>query len=150
MGVPTDDSETRLRQPELRAYDMNDSLLGVTEWVQPKPELRAVLAQRLDLGSRYRISDRLVDVDRRDVVVFDREGQIGPTNGPAGRAETVERLRTRDLVNEMKIDVEEVWLTCCRTHDVCVPNFFGQSSGHLRLLICISSSETRVSTHGQQ
>ena len=48
-------------------------------------ELRAVLAQRLDLRPRDRVGDRLVDVERRHVVVLGRDRQVGAAHRPAGQ-----------------------------------------------------------------
>jgi hypothetical protein len=47
----------------LWANDMNDALLDIAEAIDRDSELRAVLAESLNLGPRDRISNGLVDVD---------------------------------------------------------------------------------------
>ena len=49
VAVAADDRHARLGEAELRADDVDDALAGVAHRVQPDAELRAVLAQRLDL-----------------------------------------------------------------------------------------------------
>jgi hypothetical protein len=73
MTVAADDRHSRLGQTQLRTDDMHDALLDVAHRVEPDAEFVAISAQRLDLVARNRIGDRLVDVDRRDVVVFGGE-----------------------------------------------------------------------------
>ena len=72
-----------LGQAELRADDVHDPLLDVAERVQADAELLGVAAQRLDLGARDRVGDRLVPVERRDVVVLGGQGQVGTAYGAA-------------------------------------------------------------------
>jgi hypothetical protein len=82
-----------LGEAELRADDVHDALLDVTEGVQAHAELLGVAAQRLHLGARDRVGDRLVPVDRGDVVVLGGQGEIGSTYLPPGEPQPVERLR---------------------------------------------------------
>ena len=86
VGVAADDRHAGLGQPELWADDVDDALLDVAERVQPDAELGSVLAQRLDLGAADRVGDGLVDVQRRDVVVLGREGQVRAPNADGRRA----------------------------------------------------------------
>ena len=117
-------------RPELRTDDVHDALVEVAERVQPDAELLGVLAQRLDLGARDRVGDRLVPVEGRDVVVLGRQGEVGAADRPAGEAEPLERLRTGDLVDEVEVDVEQVGLTRRRPHDVLVPDLLGNRPAH--------------------
>jgi hypothetical protein len=68
-------------------------LLGVTERVQADAELLAVVAQGLDLGPAGKVGDRLVDVQRRGVVVLGGDGEVRAAQLAAGQAETLECLR---------------------------------------------------------
>ena len=70
VRVAADDGHARLGEAELRSDDVHDALLDVAERVQPDAELLGVPAQRLDLGARDRVGDRLVQVEGRHVVVF--------------------------------------------------------------------------------
>ena len=58
VAVTADDGHARLGQPELRADDVHDALLGVAHRVDRDAELLAVAAQRLDLGAAHRVGDR--------------------------------------------------------------------------------------------
>ena len=139
VAVAADDRHPRLGEAELRADHVHDALVEVAERVQPDAELLAVPAQRLDLGARDRVRDRLVPVEGGDVVVLGRQGEVGSAYGPAGEAESLERLRARDLVDEVEVDVEQVGLTGHRPHHVLVPDLLrqrpGQSPAHDHSLV---------------
>ena len=77
VGVAADDRHAGLGQAELRADDVHDALVEVAERMQPDAELLGVAAQRLDLGAADRVLDRLVPVERRDVVVLGGQGEVG-------------------------------------------------------------------------
>ena len=83
VRVAAHDRHAGLGEAELRADDVDDALLGISERVQRDTELRAVAAQCVNLRSGDRVCDRLVDVDRGDVVVLRREGEVGPTDTAA-------------------------------------------------------------------
>ena len=110
VTVAAHDGHARLGQAELRPDDVHDALFDVAHRVQPDAELLAVAPQRLDLGARDRVGDRLVDVDRRHVVVLGGDREIGSAHRAAGEPQTVEGLRAGDLVDEVQIDVDEVGL----------------------------------------
>ena len=110
VTVAADDRHARLGEAQLRADDVHDALLDVAHRMQPDAEFGAVAPQRLDLGARDRVGDRLVDVERRDVVVLGGDRQIGPANRAAGQPQSVESLRTGDLVDEVQVDVDEIGL----------------------------------------
>ena len=75
-----------MREAELRADDVHDALLLVAERVQADAELRGVAAQRLDLRAARQVGDRLVDVERRGVVVLGRDREVGTAHRAAGQA----------------------------------------------------------------
>jgi hypothetical protein len=121
--------------PNAMADNVHDALLGVVHRVERHAELGAVPAQRLDLRARHRVRDRREDVQRGDVVVFGRDGEVRPADGAAREAEPVERLRTGDLVHEVEIDVEQVrFLPLTLTDQVLIPHLLGQRDSHGRLL----------------
>ena len=97
-----------MREAELRPDDVHDALLDVAERVQADAELLRVAAERLDLGAAREVGDRLVDVDRRGVVVLGRDREIGAAHRASLGAEAVEGLRAGDLVHEVQVDVDEV------------------------------------------
>jgi hypothetical protein len=111
----------------LRPDDVHDALLGVTHRMQPDAELFAIASQRLDLGARDRVSDRLVDVDRRHVVVFGGDGEVGPAHRAPVEPKPIEGLRAGHLMYEVQIDVDQVWLArfafaCAVGDDVVSPH----------------------------
>ncbi len=130
VRVAAHDRHARLRQAELRADDVDDALLDVAERVEAYAEVGAVLAQRLDLRAGDRVGDRLVPVDRRDVVVLGREGEVGAADRAVGEAQAVEGLRRGHLVEEVEVDEEEVGLSGCAPDDVLVPDLLGQGLAH--------------------
>src|SRR4051794_1716342 len=126
VAVATDDGHSRLGQTELRPHHVHDALVVRSERVQGYSEVSAVLAQCLDLCPRYRVSDRSVDVEGRYVVVFGRDGEIGPVNAASGLSKAVERLGARHLVNQVQVDEQQVRLALDATYHVGVPDLFGQ------------------------
>ena len=108
VTVAADDRHAGLRQTELRPDDVHDALLDVAHRVQPDAELFAVASQRFDLSARYRIGDRLVDVDRRHVVILGGDRQIRSPDAAARKPQPVERLRAGHLVHEVQVDVDQV------------------------------------------
>ena len=105
----------RLGQAQLRADDVHDALLDIAHRVQPDAEFLAVAPQRLDLGARDGIGDRLVDVDRRHVVVLGGDREIRSAHRASGQPQPVEGLRAGDLVDEVQIDVDQVGLASPRS-----------------------------------
>ena len=124
VGVAAHDGHAGLGEAELRADDVDDALLDVAERVQPDAELGGVLAQRLDLGARHRVGDRLVPVERRDVVVLGGQGQVRAADRAAGQAQAVEGLRAGHLVDEVEVDEEEVRLARQRYRTTCSSHTF--------------------------
>ncbi len=167
MRVAAHDRQARLGQPELRADDVHDALVGVAHRVQPDAELRAVLPQRLDLGAGHRVGEwaaRAVeggwgggrdagtgDPGGRHVVVFGGDGQVGAPHLAAGRPQPVERLRAGHLVQQVKVDIEQVGLALRAAHHVGVPDFLGERTAHHALSLQVASRIPRrqYSVHEQ-
>jgi hypothetical protein len=84
VGVATDDGQSWLGQAKLRPDDVHDALIKITKTVDADAELTRIVAQGINLRTRDRVSDRLIDVQRRSVVVLSRQGQVGATNTAAG------------------------------------------------------------------
>ncbi|GAA3295692.1 hypothetical protein GCM10020295_23480 [Streptomyces cinereospinus] len=130
MRVAADHRGAGLGQAQLRADDVHDALLDVAQRVQAHAELRAVLAQRLQLGAGHRVGDRLVDVEGGGVVVLGRDGQVETAHPAAALAEAVEGLRAGHLVQQVQIDVEEVGLALGAPDDVVVPDLLRECPTH--------------------
>ena len=141
VAVPADDGHTWLGQSELRADHVHDALLRVAHGMGPDAEFRAVVPQCLDLDPRYRVGDRLVDVNRRDVVILGGQREVGPAHRTAGHSQPVERLRAGDFVNQVQVDVDQVGLagragTRPRDDDVVSPHLLSEGAGRVGISHC--------------
>ena len=131
VGVAAHDRHAGLREAQLRADDVDDALVGVAQGVQANPELTGVLAQRVDLGATGDVGDGAVNVDRRSVVVLGCESQVGSAHLASGEAKTFEGLGAGDLVDQVKVDVEQVGGTVLTLGDgVVAPHFLRHCSAH--------------------
>jgi hypothetical protein len=63
-------------------------------------------------------------------VVLRRQREIGTAYRPFGLAQTVESLWAGHLVDEVKINKEQVGLTFGGSYDVVVPHFLTQRLAH--------------------
>ena len=126
VRVAADDRHARLGDAELGADHVHDALAVGAERVDGDAELRAVALERLDLHARELVLDPRRDrraVGRR-VVVGGRERAVGAAHRAAGQAQAVERLRARDLVHEVQVDVEQAraatsWASQILSNSVC-------------------------------
>ncbi len=109
---------------------MDDALVGVAHREVGDTELGGVHPERVDLLGRDRISDRLIDVLGRDVVVLGRNGELGAAHRASGESQAVEGLRARDFVDEVEVDVDEVGFAVTRLDEVALPHFFRQCLSH--------------------
>ena len=131
MGVAAHDRHAGLGEAQLGANHVDDALVGVAQGVQAHAELLGVLAQSVDLGAARDVRDRLVDVDRRRVVVLGRDRQIGATHLASGEAQALKCLGARHFVHEMEVDVEQVGGAVLPLgHDVVTPHLFCHRSAH--------------------
>ena len=109
VGVAADDRHARLGDAELGPDDVHDALVLGAQRVDRDAELRAVALERLDLHAAELVLDPRGDrrAVGRHVVVGGRERAVGPADRAAGEPQAVERLRARDLVDEVQVDVEQ-------------------------------------------
>ena len=128
VAVAAHDRQSRLREAELRPDDVDDAFAPAARRVQGNAELLAVRAQRLELSARERIGDRTRE--RRDVVVHRRDREVGAAHGAAGETQPVERLRRRDLVDQVEVDVEERRLARRLVDHVALPDPVEQRLRH--------------------
>src|SRR5205085_9762552 len=128
VAVAAHNRHARLSQTQLRADDVNDALTVGANVVERYAELAAVSSESLYLPGRCRVRNRQTTVCRRHIMVNRRERQIGPTDDATRRAQSVERLRRSDFVNEMQVNVEQRRLARRFADDVLVPEFVEESS----------------------
>src|SRR5205814_6482627 len=103
MRVAADDRHPRLREPELGADHVDDSLAAAAGREERDAELTAISRERGELLLGERVDRRVVT--RRNVVIHRGERQVGATDTTTGETQTLERLRGGDLVHEVEIDV---------------------------------------------
>ena len=87
-------------------------------------EVGAVLAQRCNLRGGDLVDDVEAAFDRgRHVVIHGGDAAIGAADLAAGEAESFERLRGSDLVQQLQVDVEQRRLALRLDHHVLFPDF---------------------------
>ena len=91
---------------------------------------------------------RVADVELvvgRHVVVDRGERQVRPAHPAARQPQPIERLRTRHLVHQVPVDVQERRLVG-RRHDVAIPDLLEQCLGHFRF--GVSAADKRAKAEG--
>ena len=143
VRVAADDRHARLGDAQLGADHVHDPLAVGAERVDRHAELLAVALERLHLHARELVLDARGDrraVGRR-VVVGRRERAVGPADLAAGEPQAVERLRARDLVHEVQVDVEQAG-----RHLVGLPDLVEQRLGIVvapRVVSCVAGPRRR-------
>src|SRR5579872_2410313 len=100
VRIAADDRHPGLRDAELRADHVDDPLPLRPKRVQRNPEFAAVAFERLNLNARELVADLRRDGSSVgwDVVIGRGQGSVGTPELAAGEAQSVERLRARDLM----------------------------------------------------
>ena len=130
VAVAAHDRHPRLGEAELGPDHVDDALARRAHRVEADAELGAVRRQHLHLlraRSGRRPAGGCSAVGH--VVVHGRDGEVGPADRAPGQAQAVERLRRRDLVDEVEIDVEEVGLAVAVADDVTLPHLLAERPG---------------------
>src|SRR5919112_2284783 len=126
VRVTADDYEPWLRQPHLGPDDVHDALPDRTPLVEVDTELLAVAPQGLHLLGRDLVFYRHSELGCGNVVVHRREREIRAPYPPASHPEALESLRARNLMHQVKVDVEEIRLPLDAPHHVLLPYFLYQ------------------------
>ena len=129
MRVAADHGHSRQSQAELGPNDVDDSLVLACQIIERDAELAAILGKRIDLRFGNRILD-VRPVDRRHVVIHRRKRQVSPTDLAPRKPQSFKRLRTRDLMDQVPIDVDERSPAAQVRHHMLIPYFFEQSLRH--------------------
>src|SRR5579871_1214134 len=129
VGVAADDGHAGLGGSELGADHVDDALRGVLHVEELDAELGAVLAQGVDLIGGDLVDDvkAVFGAGGGDVVIDRGDMTVGTTQLAASHTKTDEGLRRGDLVDEVKIDVEDRRFAFRFDDDVLLPDFFKQS-----------------------
>src|SRR5438105_11255796 len=122
------DSHARLRESELRAYDVDNALLGRVHVKQANLKFAAIFLQCFDLFFRDRIKNWRASWFGRDIVVNcgDRPKRLADL--ATSDAQPIECLRGSDLVDEVQIHVKQCGLAWRRRDVMLVPNFFEEGA----------------------
>jgi hypothetical protein len=129
VAVAADDRHAGLRDPELRADDVDDALPAAAGRVEGDAELLAVSPQSVELGPRERVADR--PLLGGDVVVHRRDGEVGAPHAATCQPQALEGLRRGHLVDEVQIHVEQSRLARRLRHDMALPDAVEQRFRHL-------------------
>ena len=135
VAVAADDGGAGEREALFRPDHMNDALRRGGGGNVGHAEFGGVALQRGELRGAFRIRDRQLAAVRRQarsggqVVVGDRQGQLGPADPASGHAQALERLRAGHFVHEMAIDIEEAGAVRTPLDDMRVPDLFVKRSG---------------------
>ena len=128
VGIAADDRHPGLGQAQLRADDVDDSLARRAEAVERDAELLAVARQLVDLGRCHRVGHRQGARMGRRRVVRGGDGPVRVADPQAAGAKPRERLRRRDLVDEVEVDREDRRCARLLDDDVVVPDLLDDRS----------------------
>ena len=127
VAVAADDGHARLAETLFRPDDVDNALVKAGDRKVRDPELLDVALEHVDLKLRLGIVDARSagrPVGRRDVVVRDRHRRVGAADLAPGELQPFKGLRRRDLVNQVKIDVDQagIGILVLVFDDVAVPD----------------------------
>src|SRR5581483_1653629 len=130
VAVAARDRHAWLREPQLRADDVDNALVVIREIVERNAEVATVALQRAHHRFRHRIGKRPLLIFGGDDVIDGREGAGRESHAPAMLTQFVERLRGRHLVDEVQPD-EQLRLPGRQDADrVCVPDLLEKRLAH--------------------
>jgi len=131
MAVPAHDCGSRQRKTLLRPDDVDDALpfIELVEIFEPKQ--LGVLRQISDLRRTFRVGVWLGAVGGGDIMVDHQKRLVGGMDLAAGQSQPLECLRTRDLVNEMPVDIDQAGAIRLLVDQVVFPDLVVKSArGH--------------------
>src|SRR5438270_3329865 len=136
VAVAANDRHAWLREALLRPDDVDDALVDAVDREVRNPEFLDVALEHVDLQLRFGIADA-GDTGRpvggRDVVVGDRHRRIRPAHLAAGELQPLEGLRCGDLMDQVKIDVDQVGALALWGDHMALPDLVEERAwpGHL-------------------
>jgi len=129
VRVAAHDGHPRLGDPLLGTDDVDDPLAGVVDPEHGDPVGHAVGHQGVDLPLGQRVPDPQRPTLGGDPVIDGGQGQIGPANRAPRQGQRFEGLRGGDLVDQVKVDVQQVGLAAAPgDHHMVVPHLVEQGS----------------------
>src|SRR6266478_1689793 len=126
VRVAADDGHAGFGEAEFGADDVDDALVGRLDVVELNAEVGTVFAEGFDLAGGDLVDDveTVFDAAGGDVVVHRCDSAISTAQFAARHAEAVEGLRAGDLVDEVKVDVENAGFACGFGDEMLLPDFF--------------------------
>src|SRR5262245_50842845 len=97
--------------------------------MQRDPELLAVLRELVDLSGGHLVEDREVARRRGDGVVRRRYGSLRVRDLQPALPQPRERLRARDLVDEVQVDRQDARRVLALRDEMLVPDLLDKGSG---------------------
>ena len=132
VAVAADDDLPRLSQPLLRPYDVDYPLIRAEAVVERDAEILAVALQMLELLGGDGVGYRAAQLPSGGVVVHGGDGEVWAAHFAPRHPQPLERLRRRDFVNQMEVDVQQAGLPLFLAYRVGVPYLLEHSlGGHL-------------------
>ena len=133
MGIATSNGGAGLRDALLGADDVHNALPAGGTIKESDAKVRTVFAQFIHHGLRQWIAVRLHHLVGRHDMIHRRKGAVWHRHLEFQVAQHAERLRARDLMDEVRAD-EQLRLAIGQGADaVGVPDFFEEGFGHGRM-----------------
>src|SRR4030095_2953011 len=133
MTVTTNNGDSRLRNAELRAYNMNNALERMSKAIQFNAMFSAILFQGFNLSATQLLFNGQVLIKGWHIMIGGRYRLQRAKNTNTSFIQTGKCLRTRYFVNEMFIDIQNRRTAFNLPDDVFVPNFIEQCLCHIVL-----------------
>ena len=90
---------------------------------------RGELRRAFRIGDRQPVARRILARRGRQVVIGHRQRQVGAAHRAAARAQSRERLRAGDFMDEVAVDEDQAGAVGALFDDMRVPDFFVQGAG---------------------
>src|ERR1700733_12534441 len=110
VRVTADDRRARQGPALLGPHNVDDALTNIVHREIFDTKFPRIGFESCDLMRGFRICNARRAVRRRHIVVRNGQREIGTADFAAGCAQTFERLRTRYLMYQMPIDIDEARL----------------------------------------
>src|SRR5436190_2055849 len=135
VAVAADDRRAWEREALLGADDVDDALLAGGSAEVAQAECRLVVLERFELVAAFGVLNRhapTIGVDPRgcrQVVIGNREGQLGAADLAAGEPESFEGLRAGNFVDQVAVDEDQAGAVVATLDYVSVPDLLVKRAG---------------------
>ncbi len=135
VRIAAHDGRSGKREALLGPDDMDDALFGSSGADAGDAEFGGVAPQRGKLRGALGIGDGQLGAIGREargggqIVIGDRECQIGAAHPATGRAQALEGLRAGDFVDQVPVDIEEAGAVRAALDEMGVPDLLVERAG---------------------